>query len=298
MANLSVLEFAGLVGAKSCGAMVTAVGLPWPPPPAVSLRFVMQQIGLPLAPVNLGMESIDGNNTVITDASGRVPLTMKLLWQDAGTGTEREATSFELTVDNLDKNQLWGGRPFSGISGVVVGMFPDILEIYARYQWTVLGINQWGRGPAAVAKFTTTMPAPPQGPSHPHPQPGPPISTTKGTLSLILDAQDAQFGVQGVSWIVWPQTFSGFGQPLSAFGISASIALSAPGQYQITAQVSVTRLATFTGEIAEFIGDTTGPSGNKTIVFAWGGGDVTKRFRVMTQDDGGGLYHATIVLES
>jgi hypothetical protein len=296
MSNVSVLGFAKFLGAKTCGGMAQAVGVHWPPPPAVSLREVIRLAGLPLAPVDLGLQTSNGQGP-ITDIN-TAPVTLDLWWRDPGVDTPRFANSYELTLTNLETGELWGGRPFTGSPWVTVGAFPNLLQLYAHYEWTVLGINSWGRGPASSARFNATQPAPPQAPSAPPP---PPVSTTKtGKLTLTIDSENnQQFGIQGVVWMVWKQTGGGFGPVQNAFGLSGSVTLSGEGQYLISAQVSVTRAATLTSEVAEFIGTVASPaSGVSAIVYVWNGGDVTKRFRVMTQDDGGGLYHAIVTLVS
>jgi hypothetical protein len=295
MANVSVLEFAELLGATTCGGMAQGVGLEWPPPPAVSLRNVIQLAGLPLAPANLQLLSADGSLSKID--VNTAPVEVDLSWTDPGEGTPRRAMWYELTVTNRGTGEVWEGRSFTATPPFTLGVFPNTLALYAGYEWSVLSANNWGKGPTSRLDFSTTRPAPTDPRSIPAAPPTTaPPTVANGTLTLTLESDDLNFQFLGAVWTVWHQTGSGFDTPMNAYGQTGTVTLKATGQYQITALVTV--LGETSGDTAEFSGDATGPDGSPTVVYVWNGGNVTKTFRVTSTTDGYGQPEALIVLVS
>jgi len=274
--------------------MAQAVGLSWPPPPAVSLRNVIQLAGVPLAPVDLQLRACDGTSALIDP--NKAPVELDLVWTDAGAGTPRQASWFELTLTNRDTGEVWGGRSFSATSGITIGIFPYTLTLYAHYEWTIVAHNGWGTSPAAVLDFNANEPAPRPNSVAPTGQPSSPPVTATGTLTLTLDSSNSSFSVLGVAWAVWHQTGTGFDGPMNAYGTPGKITLKAAGQYLISAVVTV--LGQGSGNVAEFSRDTNAPDGSPAVVWVWSGGNVTKSFKVTSTTDGYGQPEALIILTS
>lgn len=130
----------------------------------------------------------------------------------------------------------------------------------------------------------------------------PPPPAAKLHLAVINQSGGA-FKIAGVTWTVWQQTISGFSQLAMVNGESVTVQPSASGQYQIHADVVVTRIATGYNELSEFRGTATGPGGASTLVIAWAGADQLRTFRLVTEaqtaNTGGGyftIYNPVVVL--
>lgn len=294
MSNASVVGFAKWLGVKTCGGMAQAVGLKWPPPPAISLRNVLDRARVPLTPVDLQLRTVDGSWAVVDP--NNAPVEVELNWTDPGAGTPKQAQWFELALTKRDTGEIWGGRSFSGNPGVIVGMYPMLLDLYTHYVWTIVAHNEWGVSPAATMNINTNKPAPPQSSSSQGSKPSPVPVTATGTLTLTLDTNNPLFQVMGVAWTVWHQTATGYGVPMNAYGIPGKMTLKGTGQYLISALVTV--LGEASGNTAEFSGDATAPGGIPAIVWVWNGGNVTKSFKVTSTTDGYGRPEALIVLTS
>jgi hypothetical protein len=125
------------------------------------------------------------------------------------------------------------------------------------------------------------------------PQPPTPKPSSAKFHFAVINQSSGHFRIAGVTWTVWHQTVSGFTLLSTVNGESVTLPQSANGQYQVHADVAVTRLETGLNELAEFRGNAIGPGGAVTLVIMLDGIDQSRTFRLLTEsqtaDTGNGL---------
>jgi hypothetical protein len=128
------------------------------------------------------------------------------------------------------------------------------------------------------------------------PQPSPPPRIAQLHLN-VQDRTAGLFAVTSVVWTVWRQLPGTVTALPVVSGVSAVFIPPAAGQYLIHADVSVTRAATQTSELAEFRGNVVGPGGTSALVVLWSG-DMTKTFTLIAEGQGSGLYNPVVITAS
>src|SRR5438046_5737573 len=96
MADISLIEFARLLGSNTVIGMAQKVGLTAPPPP-ISVRTLVRSFGLPLRPTNIQLnlsgQPLSPNNVPISGFG--------YSWEDPGTGSPRQATIWESRIKKI-----------------------------------------------------------------------------------------------------------------------------------------------------------------------------------------------------
>jgi hypothetical protein len=163
MTDISLIQYARLLGANTVIGMAQKVGLT-PPPPPISVRNLINlagQIILPFAPVDLqpqnGAQGISNN-----------PF---LFFRDSGPGTPAAAGQFAFIVTQnnvvVDPSHQLTGPAVTASPLTPPGVkwaFPLPAGLVTLTVW---GQNRAGDGPASSSTFTVVSPAPPPPPPQP-----------------------------------------------------------------------------------------------------------------------------------
>jgi hypothetical protein len=156
MADISLIQFARLLGSNTLLGMAQKVGLT-PPPPPISARNIVVLAGriiLPFAPVDLqppnGASGISNNPN--------------LFFRDPGAGTPAAAQHFEYIVTQnrviVDPSHVLTGGGITGNPVTPPGFkwFSSLPP--GQVTLTVSGTNRAGKGPSSTSTFTVSGPTP------------------------------------------------------------------------------------------------------------------------------------------
>lgn len=168
MTDISLIQYARLLGSNTVIGMAQKVGLT-PPPPPISVRDLIDLAGriiLPFAPVDLqpqnGAQGISNN-----------PF---LFFRDPGAGSPAAAGQFEFLV--TQNNVVVGSPPLTGAASTSSPLTPPGIKWFVplppgNVTFQVWGRNKAGDGPVSTSTFTVISPPPP-----PPPPPPPVISVS------------------------------------------------------------------------------------------------------------------------
>lgn len=160
MTDVSLIQFARLLGSKTLIGMAQKMGLT-PPPPPISIRHLIDLAVLKIlsfAPFDLQPQN---------GASG-VANNPNLFFRDPGAGTPAAGLRFEFIVTQnnviVDPDHvLTGGGSIS--SPVTPPGFKWFFPLPpGEVTLSVTGINKAGKGPASTSTFTVSSPPPPPRP--------------------------------------------------------------------------------------------------------------------------------------
>jgi hypothetical protein len=162
MTDISLVQYARLLGSNTVIGMAQKVGLT-PPPPPISVRNLINlagQIIKPFAPVDLqpqnGAQGISNNPD--------------LFFRDPGAGTPAAALEFQFLVSQ--NNVVVGSPPLTGPESTPSPLAPPGAKWFVplppgKVTLTVWGQNKAGDGPVSTSTFTVSGPPPPPPPVKP-----------------------------------------------------------------------------------------------------------------------------------
>jgi hypothetical protein len=163
MADISLIQYARLLGSNTVIGMAEKVGLT-PPPPPISVRNLVDLAGriiLPLAPVDLQPQN----------GAHDVSNTPSLFFRDPGAGTPAAAGQFEFLVTQnnviVDPSHKLTGPAVTSSPLTPPGVKWLFPLPSGEVTLTVWGQNKAGEGPASTSTFTVSSPLPPPPPVSP-----------------------------------------------------------------------------------------------------------------------------------
>jgi hypothetical protein len=157
MTDISLIQYARLLGSNTMIGMAEKVGLT-PPPPPISMRNLVELAGriiLPFAPVDLQPQN--GAHDISNNPN--------LFFRDPGAGSPAAAGQFQFIV--TQNNVIVD--PSHKLTGAAVTSSPltppGIKWLFplppGEVTLTVWGQNKAGTGPASTSTFTVSLPPPP-----------------------------------------------------------------------------------------------------------------------------------------
>ena len=162
MNDISLIQYARLLGSNTVIGMAQKVGLT-PPPPPISVHNLIDLAGriiLPFAPVDLQPQN---------GAQG-IPNNPDLFFRDPGGGTPGATGQFEYLV--TQNNVVVGSPPLTGPSVTPSPLSPPGVKWpvplpSGKVTLQVWGRNRAGDGPASTSTFTVASSPPPPPPPQP-----------------------------------------------------------------------------------------------------------------------------------
>lgn len=207
-------------------------------------------------------------------------------------------TELELYRLNGIEPDGWQLRPYTSEAWQVAlmnkgGEFEPLTIADGKYRYKVIRVGVQNDG---IVLLERTLEFLAREKSHPE-NPSPPPQSAKSDLTLqVVNQSGSHFTIMGVVWILWQQTFGGFGAPIQVSGESVKVRLSVEGQYHINVSVTVRRNATGDTELADFRGNSRGPNNVPTLVIIWPGDSQSRGLSLLAEGSGGDLFNPVVVV--